>query len=154
VNYISWVIDRSKLWLFENISSNVIIRSYSIFGKSRLWSLLVLVVQICNTRSNQVCVWCFHDTHQCPAPNSLKALSYGYSKGLFLGSSPPCTVATVQGESIQTRAALTNRNSMISKSQKLGFGVCHGEVKRMLGFGARCLVGRLARAMTKNVFSY
>ena len=52
--------------------------------------------------------------------------------------------------SIQAREALTNRKSMVSKSQELGFGVCHEKVRSMLVFGARCLVGRLARAMTKK----
>jgi hypothetical protein len=37
-------------------------------------------------------------------------------------------------ESIQTKAALTNRNSVVSTSWKLRFGVCHENVKFFLIF--------------------
>jgi len=49
-------------------------------------------------------------------------------------------------DSFQAKPTLTNRNSRVSRVKELSFGVCHKEAKRILGFRARCLVGRLARA--------
>ena len=45
---------------------------------------------------------------------------------------------------------LTNRNSVVSQIKELRFDVCHEKVTSMLGFNARCLFGRLARAMITN----
>ena len=59
-------------------------------------------------------------------------------------------MASYRGYSIQTKQPLTNRYSVVSESWELRFGVSHEKAKWMPGFHARCLFGRLARAMAND----
>jgi hypothetical protein len=52
--------------------------------------------------------------------------------------------------SFQTRATLTNRNSIFSKIKELSFGTCHEKVKSLLCFCKLRLFFRLSRVMTTN----
>jgi hypothetical protein len=57
----------------------------------------------------------------------------------------------LQGDSIQAKPTLTNRNSMASKSSTLAFGVCHEKAKNKLVLHTHRLFGRLTRATTTEV---